>query len=398
MRTLGQLHLEDLEPHRFEDLVRQLLYDFREWRSLEATGRSGGDGGFDARGREIVPPDLLESATQPGEEPDDEGEGDGEAGADDRLWMIQCKREKAIGPAKARKHVAELAPACTPTPPYGLVFVAACDLSRATRDAILEDARALGFMEVHVWAKGEIEDQLYQPKNDHLLFAYTGFSLQIRRRSVRTDVRARLAAKRKLLRTLKDAHVVLVLEASDQRFPHPDGPEGGHWSRRRHWNAFYFGRCGWDGLRLIHRRCWAICDPETGEWDVAEDTDSGRPGAHDDPWIERQDQFNHDAGLSAFWIKQEYKRAMYVEEWVLPYQNVIDVDAKIDIFFDGPTVHVDDFHPDHGPFLPDLRRRIEPGDPYCGWAAILPDPKLRRKFFLDSYPEPERLPVPPDFS
>ena len=27
-RTLGPLHYEDLEPHRFEDLVRSLLYDF----------------------------------------------------------------------------------------------------------------------------------------------------------------------------------------------------------------------------------------------------------------------------------------------------------------------------------------------------------------------------------
>jgi hypothetical protein len=53
-RTLGPLHLEDLEPHRFEDLVRQLLYDFRAWRSLEATGRTGSDDGFDARGWEAI--------------------------------------------------------------------------------------------------------------------------------------------------------------------------------------------------------------------------------------------------------------------------------------------------------------------------------------------------------
>ncbi len=38
-RTLNPLHFEDLEPHRFEDMVRQLAYDFRPWRSIEATGR-----------------------------------------------------------------------------------------------------------------------------------------------------------------------------------------------------------------------------------------------------------------------------------------------------------------------------------------------------------------------
>lgn len=28
-KTIGPLHFEDLEPKRFEDLVRQLAYDFR---------------------------------------------------------------------------------------------------------------------------------------------------------------------------------------------------------------------------------------------------------------------------------------------------------------------------------------------------------------------------------
>jgi len=40
-RTLNPLHFEDLEPHRFEDLVRQLAYGYTRWRSLEATGRLG---------------------------------------------------------------------------------------------------------------------------------------------------------------------------------------------------------------------------------------------------------------------------------------------------------------------------------------------------------------------
>lgn len=37
-KTLNPIHFEDLEPHRFEDLIRQLLYDFKNWKSLEATG------------------------------------------------------------------------------------------------------------------------------------------------------------------------------------------------------------------------------------------------------------------------------------------------------------------------------------------------------------------------
>lgn len=87
-RTVNPLHFEDLEPRRFEDLVRQLAYEFRPWRKLEATGRAGTDDGFDARGWEIVG-DTADP------EDSDEGVADEfrpDTGSD-RLWLIQCKRE-----------------------------------------------------------------------------------------------------------------------------------------------------------------------------------------------------------------------------------------------------------------------------------------------------------------
>ena len=57
-RTLNPLPFNALEPKRFEDLVRQLAYDFRRWRMLEATGRTGSDEGYDARGFEITTDDV----------------------------------------------------------------------------------------------------------------------------------------------------------------------------------------------------------------------------------------------------------------------------------------------------------------------------------------------------
>jgi hypothetical protein len=191
-RAFGPLHLEDLEPHRFEDLIRQLLYDFRAWRSLEATGRSGADGGFDVRATEIVPGESVEQ----------DGSVEDEADAEpvsEHVWLVQCKREKTIGPQKLvddLDDIAELAGL------YGIVFAAASDFSKLARDRFREKAREMGFNEAHLWGKAEIEDQLFQPKNDHLLFAYFGISLQTRRRSLRTEVRAKLATKRKALRVL----------------------------------------------------------------------------------------------------------------------------------------------------------------------------------------------------
>src|SRR5579863_1880105 len=103
-RTIGPLHLEDLEPHRFEDMVRQLIYDFRNWRALESTGRSGSDDGFDARGFEIV-----DDGEERGEsDRDDEAPDPAPMAATDRIWLVQCKREKRIPPKKLTGYLADI--------------------------------------------------------------------------------------------------------------------------------------------------------------------------------------------------------------------------------------------------------------------------------------------------
>jgi hypothetical protein len=94
-KTIGPLHLEDLEPHRFEDLVRQLLYDFRPRRDLEATGRSESDEGFDVRAWESMIPVADRGAAE-----EQNYEADDAATA--RQWLIQCKREKTISPSKLK--------------------------------------------------------------------------------------------------------------------------------------------------------------------------------------------------------------------------------------------------------------------------------------------------------
>src|SRR5512147_787465 len=87
--TVNPLHFEDLEPHRFEDLVRRLLYSFRDWRDIEATGRSGSDEGFDIRAWEKT--DSITNVSDEGEE--------GAHLAEGNLWQVQGKREKTIGPS-----------------------------------------------------------------------------------------------------------------------------------------------------------------------------------------------------------------------------------------------------------------------------------------------------------
>ena len=100
-KTVNPLHFEDLEPHRFEDLIRELIYDFRTWRALEATGRLGSDGGIDIRGIE-----LTGMSGRDADEEDNDNEDTHswvrDAESEERLWIIQCKRERSIGPQKVR--------------------------------------------------------------------------------------------------------------------------------------------------------------------------------------------------------------------------------------------------------------------------------------------------------
>ena len=214
-RTYNPLPFTDLEPKRFEDLVRQLVYDFRPWRRLEATGRSGSDDGFDARALEIVEAvDATAAVDQ--DEPEDETAVDGAA---NRLWLIQCKRERTISPAKLKAHLAQISLA-PEDKLHGIIFAAACDFSKASRDAFYAWCRDKGISEAVIWGKGELEDQLYQPKNDNLLFAYFGISLTIRRRSQATQIRSEIATKRKLKKTiLLSSADVLLRDPSTEEYP-----------------------------------------------------------------------------------------------------------------------------------------------------------------------------------
>jgi hypothetical protein len=237
MRTIGPLHFEDLEPHRFEDLARQLVYDFRPWRALEATGRSGSDEGFDARGFEIV----NDGDPVPAYEPDDPTEETADTTGSDRVWLIQCKREQTITPAKLRKFLADIAPESL-VDLNGVILIAACDFSKKARDEFIRWRSEKGISEGYIWGKAELEDQLYQPKNDGLLFAYFGFSLRIRRRSIKMELRAKLAMKRKSARVLTEYAAVLIRDPTDDRYPFPLSPEEEEGNPRRWRVRRYLGQ------------------------------------------------------------------------------------------------------------------------------------------------------------
>ncbi|MBN1262782.1 MAG: restriction endonuclease [Candidatus Pacebacteria bacterium] len=132
-RTLNPLPFGDLEPHRFEDMVRQLAYDFRDWISLEAVGRAGQDKGIDIRGveiEEISPRELKKAENHKKITPKYK----------EKLWIIQCKREKEIGPKKVAQIVEESIAQNKNI--YGFIIVAAANFSEKSRQVFREKCRS----------------------------------------------------------------------------------------------------------------------------------------------------------------------------------------------------------------------------------------------------------------
>ncbi|MHC2575990.1 hypothetical protein ACVI1J_002296 [Bradyrhizobium diazoefficiens] len=338
-RTYNPLPFTDLEPKRFEDLVRQLVYDFRPWRRLEATGRSGSDDGFDARALEIVEaPDATAAVDQ--DEPEDETPTDGAA---DRLWLIQCKRERTITPAKLKGYLAEISLAADEKL-HGIIFAAACDFSKASRDAFYAWCRGQGISEAVIWGKGELEDQLYQPKNDNLLFAYFGISLTIRRRSQVTQIRAEIATKRKLMKTVgKSSTEILLRDPTDIEYP--ETPEG---KLSDKWRVYNPERLTHRGLEVSVRWFHAYFEPETGAWDAGDAVEARHLNSRWNIPDPKKERLNEIAGATWQGLPDENK-AWVMVTGIIPFANIIAIDDMGDEIVGGAHIYVP-FVPNKGPF------------------------------------------------
>ncbi|PPC99519.1 MAG: hypothetical protein CTY35_03930 [Methylotenera sp.] len=337
-KTINPLPFEHLEPHRFEDLVRQLAYDFRNWNKLEATGRGGADDGFDARGWEVV---VVETDTNPQE--DSEEDNESEKLESDRIWLIQCKREKKITPAKLTTYLDDI-PKDESTRPHGVLFVAACDFSKKARDTFISKCREIGINEFHLWGKAELEDMLYQPKNDHLLFAYFGISLQIRRRSLKTELRTKLANKRKAYRYLSDCTYSYVLLRDPAATHYPYTKQKDNPPELRPWEQYQFHKFSHQGVQFVCRRHFAILAEDGIRWDYAKKHDDAKVNLYDDPWAE-DNSYNQDEkirdNILEFWDKQPTANKAWLEVYgIVAYEDIFDIDKFGDDIVSQPHLYV----------------------------------------------------------
>ncbi|MEM8610425.1 MAG: restriction endonuclease [Cyanobacteria bacterium P01_H01_bin.105] len=358
--TINPLHFEDLEPHRFEDLIRQLLYDFRQWYSIEAVGRLGSDEGIDIRAVERK--GFAEEEREINEEEESFATDESRSA---RVWVIQCKREKSIGPKKV-KQIVENDLSQQEEVPYGYMIVAPCDFSKRSRDSFRDATLSFGVEEFYLWGKAELEDLLFQPRYDHLLFAYFGVSLQIRRRTSRTQLRSKLTLKRALTRHLGELRKrsykqVLIRDPRHSDYPRIDN-EKEFWESPpwRYWD-FFMHRPP-DQVMFVKRKCYAYYNPQTDEWDALLDLDLGvvYPQLFDAPEEppERkalQQEYHEvwDHGLPA------HCKAWYYELGIIPYDRILAIDDLGDACNEPPHLLVD-YRDSTDPFEGQTFQGIEP--------------------------------------
>jgi hypothetical protein len=394
-RTLNPLPFLELEPHRFEDLVRQLAYDFRLWRSLEAIGRSGGDEGIDIRGVEAV---------------DDERNDDDESGDDatrpppeERLWIFQCKRERAISPKQIKTIVAESL-ASLVTPPHGFVLAVGGDVSKKARDAFRAEMITRKVTQFEVWARGELEDQLFQPQNDRLLFAYFGLSLQPRRRSLTTTLRRRIAIKKQLMGLFAAAEskhnelVVLLRDPSDNSYPGytDEGHKTGRWLAcpALSANLPY-------SLMVAHHHYVACVTPAGDAWDAYFDDDviseridhALRNG--NSPLA--QDLTTESSASAAAFVEEyidEHDRATLVELRFVEFDRVLAIDPIGDEVYPFPHLFIE-FDAESGPFTNSVVRQLHRRRGYTIGTPFTLDPADGTRRDIFPRPLPKRGEPPP---
>ena len=339
-RTYGPIHFDDLDPHRFEDLIRQLIYDYKDWQSIEATGRSGSDDGFDVRAYErvaVVTPLENENNEEVEEVHPMEG----------NLWMIQGKREKEIGPKKIKTILLDIDPK---NPPYGYILAVSTNFSKKSYDVFREELRKKEVMEFYLWGKAELEDMLHLPKNDRILFTFFGISLVSKRRTRTTEIRSAVSVKNKLFRTVGEGHQfhqsILVRDLKDTNYPFES--KYSDFKTNPRWKEYVAYGHHQLGLLCHGHEYFAYIDTEKKGWDFTKEVDIVYRQREDDD--ERQKASEKRNFVKDVWdFFPRKNQGYFVIDFLIKYTDIAIIDDKGDIDYNFPHIYADFVH-NMGPF------------------------------------------------
>jgi hypothetical protein len=385
-KTVNPLHFEDLEPHRFEDLVRRLLYTFRDWKDIEATGRGGSDDGFDARAWERE--ETITNVNEEGEE--------GAHSLDGRLWQIQGKREKSITPTRMRSLIRDGVDQTNP--PYGYILAAATNISKTSFDVFREELKKKGVKESYFWGKDYLEDQLSLPQNDEILFTFFGLSLSPRRRSRTSEVKFAINNKNKILKLVfSNEHLhshqavprntgFLLRDIKAEHYPFSQ--KYSDFERHRRWEEHNVVEVHATGVLFSIRERYAYFDEIKKGWDFSTTVDL-TPRKQN---LDRANQArfeNEGRKVERFWrhlpLRHQAKLMVY---GFVPFTDMLIIDEKGDPEHTDPHILID-FSP-NGPFRYSVPNLVH------GGRAIGEDEFgvfKKMEVFPKSYPEPVKTTV-----
>jgi len=333
-KTLGPIHFEDLDPHRFEDLVRELIYDFKEWQNIEATGRGGADDGFDVRAWEKI--EQVENSVEEEEEENIKSVHP----MNGNLWMIQCKREKKIGPKRVAYIIQQNID--KKNPPYGYILVAPADFSKKSYDTFREELRKQGVMEFHLWSKAALEDMLHMPKNDRILFTFFGISLVMRKRSRKIEVRFAMNNKNKLMRILGGGthnqnmrNPVLIRDIDDRHYPFESKYKD--FKKYPRWREQVAISLRPLGLVLKTREFFAYIDRDKEEYDFVKSVDLVNRESENN---KREKRFKKEVLIRDYWEHLSRKNQAYLEDNpIILFEDMIVIDDKGDATHNFPHIY-----------------------------------------------------------
>jgi len=349
-KTLNPLYFEDLEPKRFEDLVRELIYDFRDWYKIEPTGRTGSDEGYDARAWEKsqIISNTSDSENNEGEDADQE---EGKHTIEGNLWMIQCKREKDIGPKRVSEIINE---SIKKEIPYGFLLAAPVNFSKKSYDVFRESLRKKGVMEFYLWGKADLEHALMMPKNDRLLFAFFGISLQIKRRSHVSEIRFSVNNKNRLLRLIGNNPThesILLRDIEDSDYPYED--RSANKSKKPKWGEQIVIELHPKGLVFHIHEYYGYYNEDNNDYAFTKAVDLVHRPKHEQ-LIQRESNWRNNweenEKVEYFYknlpMKNQAKMNIY---GFLSYEDMLFIDPKGDNHYEIPHIFVE-YDKQTGPF------------------------------------------------
>ncbi len=171
-RTINQLHFEDLDAIRFEELILSMVYRMRRWEKLDHFGKKGSDDGIDIRAVE-----LLENGKE-------------------NIYYFQCKRYLKISNSQLKHIVDDYLSKNSLIPEY-YVLVLSCPMTKKQIEYFEKYCTEKAFKAVLIWTSSIIETKLYTDYQD-LLFAYFGINLTVERNQLTGSIRRNIALKNRM--------------------------------------------------------------------------------------------------------------------------------------------------------------------------------------------------------